>query len=1170
MNRPLNRLIILFLTLFFTAAGGQPASTGTRNADDLLQNAAGYLLKGVLYGRYKKPGWREFIMPDRLELPIARQFSAGKRPRLLSQNSIRLARARRLQKIYREWYRLILQEAQSPLPPDNFRVSALAGRAKAAAFLYRVEERGHWRRRALELLEMLPEPPQIINLEGGPAGRDWGDYLQSAEALPDLCVAYDLLADEIPGDLRFEVERKILRVAAQLAEGFNVTPRNNHVTVMSFAVATAALVIDQPERYIHYTSAGLFRTAMEHLSLSLGLISPDGGYGEGPYYARYVLNYLASFSLHLQEAAGADLFNHPYLERLVNWVMDNDKGSGQFTQFDDAYSTRFFFLPLLIPQCSSGVRWEKWFRQQASYPQYSSNMVEALLYYRPAGAALAENPFFAAEFYPDMGQAVFRDRDVSPDFFVSLTGERERWFADVHEQIDPLSLEISALGEDWIIDGGYGGGTDDPDYQYFQSPQSASTMLVDGRGTDPNPLIGDPPGATLEFAFATARFAAAAFSHFIDDAKLTRTVFYTGENRLLLLDAMEAESPHELSLQFQHLGRLNNRGAGEWEFQKADKKMTVYWLNDQPDLWRTVYDRGLATGAGTIFEHGVVSLQSAVRPRVQTAALWQAEQKKNPAAVIYQTPVKGEGEWRQMIHPQNGSTEEVVWNCRDTISTGLWSSDARLIWSQSAPGGELQQLLMVRGSFFRQGNIEIKTSGKVTLYLERQGTNWGGYLQLEENSRPLLLQVRGLNNYPLRLNGLPVAGNSLQTGGAEYWVHQSGTLLFGGGSFLIRTPQQHLPAPDFLYWLRRMPDIRQNSAYWSPYEQTLFENQVTENLLWGAGEAAEYWGERLSGDSLVLIHGLNALQGLLAYNYRASLEGRGFALPHRYGWRGNAGSRKWQIREEGDWRGSGPYIRHLQINGEVAAQLALDYRFQHLYGDYYRQNLGLQMGAATRLYADLVNTGERQLQQYGFLAYGHNRYLSPNLLLRDGRLSALEVSGGRNSLQGAFSASNLQSAGEYRQLLRGKAGQRYRWLLQGYQNNGSLRQSYRGAFAGSAGEYLRFSSSAGLEYTGEKWQTGLLALEISNHYRQLYIFQQLHYLYRKWSWSGGLSGSAGEGYWSAEMSLWEQPLARRNRAALQAGLPLGQQAWWTFRAEYLYLPLRDERRIQVEQQWQVQ
>ncbi|MCK5075031.1 MAG: heparinase II/III family protein, partial [Calditrichia bacterium] len=334
------------------------------------------------------------------------------------------------------------------------------------------------------------------------------------------------------------------------------------------------------------------------------------------------LQYLSQFSVYQENCFGHSLFNNPRLERMVNWLLDNYKGSGSFAQFDDAYDLNKFFLPLIIHLTPSGSKWEEALNQLPSHNSYQSNMIEALCIYRKKPLTQYQyQPAFAGAFYPDLGQYIFHDQTPVPDFFFSLNGENERWFADVHEHIDPLSFELSAYGEDFIVEGGYGKSTSDKNRHYFISPLANNGVLIDGKGVNPNPVNGDPLEAKLQYAFTTSNFGCAVLSHRISDVDITRFVFYHPQAQLIIYDRFEGEKEHNYSIHLNHTGNLMEISDNQFHIQKQTADLDVLMLKNPDEKWQLKRSRGLATGNG-IYEHGVIDIESEKKITAEIATIY--------------------------------------------------------------------------------------------------------------------------------------------------------------------------------------------------------------------------------------------------------------------------------------------------------------------------------------------------------------------------------------------------------------------------------------------------------------------------------------------------------------------------------------------------------------------
>ncbi|GAB4368100.1 MAG: hypothetical protein Kow0042_09090 [Calditrichia bacterium] len=1103
-------------------------------------------------------------MPDRLELSSYIPGDLPPHPRLLFTDHFRRARWNLGRKPYRDWYFLLRQQADLPVYGHYSRVRNLARQAKACAALYQWEANPAYRQKVQDLLRQLPEPPEIIDLEGGRANEGWGDFLQSAEAIPDLCVAYDLMLAELPGELTAAVKRKTLGVVQQLIDAFKYTPRNNHVVVMAVAVVTAALTFDEPQEFITYSTPELYSLGMTHLSESLGLIAPDGGYGEGPYYARYILSYLAPFSLHLNHAAGVRLFDHPYLQRLVTWVMDNDKGNGGYTQFDDSFTTQFFFLPLISAMTPSGHMWDAYFRNLPKFNHYQSNMVEGLLIYQPSRSPGFYEPFFKAKFYPDMGQVIFHDRQPSPEFFAIFLFEQERYFADVHEQIDPFSMELSAFGEDFIIDGGYGAGTPDKNRPYFLSQKANSTILVDGVGTNPNPLSGDELQAELEYAFTTPGFASAGLIHHIGDVALNRQVFYGGAQNLIIFDCMEGQKEHTYTLQLNYLGDFADGGAGRLQWSKNQVQLNARLLSDEVSDWYIRQDRGLYTVGSRTFEMNVAQIQSVHRREVELAFLWSASKAGIPFPINEFPLSKGEGRWYRIENRTEGKFEDVVWNQGGRIATPQWESDARLLWIRYTSALNPEGILMVQGSTFRQGPLQIESTHPLTLYLERQNSGWVGYVHFDTRLQDGFLILEGLGNPPVKINGRLIE-YSFEDGRFIIPLREPGTLNIGIGRLLIQTPKRYLPEADFLYWISRKPAIRKNATFWSDYERNQFENQITRNLLMSTDQVFNQWGEKLTGDSLIFHDGLNVTQGLLQYGYRSTSDGKGIRLPHRYQVAGGSEDSRWRIREEGDWRQTGPQVRDLWFQGKAGQQLGVSYRFLHPFGSYWGHRLEADWNREMGIRGSFIRTTDSRIQDYHLYWMKDRWQFRPGVLLKDQQISRVLLEGGYEPFQGNFSVNQLQSDPIYREWIHTRLGRNLRLLGEGVQSTADRRQTYRAHVGGLVQQAHAFSAGMGITYQ-EDWAVNEGSFRLSGPVGALHYFQQIEYWDEDYFFNGGVSGKYSRGFWSANLRLKNWRLGKQGGMDLVWFHQFPREITWNARGRYAYLFDHEEYRFSLDQE----
>ena len=159
---------------------------------------------------------------------------------------------------------------------------------------------------------------------------------------------------------------------------------------------------DTPQEFIVASRQELWQEGLKYLSRGLGQISPDGGYSEGVYYGNFVLSYLAPLSVYFKNLAGVNLFRHPYLERMVNWVIANDKGSGQYSSFDDAYQIDFLILPLIITDSRLNNNWYSYWNSLPPLQRVKPNLIEALSVFE-VSHNLQSTSESAVQFFPESG-----------------------------------------------------------------------------------------------------------------------------------------------------------------------------------------------------------------------------------------------------------------------------------------------------------------------------------------------------------------------------------------------------------------------------------------------------------------------------------------------------------------------------------------------------------------------------------------------------------------------------------------------------------------------------------------------------------------------------------------------------------------------------------------------
>ncbi len=854
---------------------------------EILKSLPASFLKGIVAANYSKKSWIEDFPLTAVELPSRYLTTPSVHPRLLTNFQLERVRQRLGRYPFLDWYQSMKEQVETGLfrtrLADGRLVAGVSEFIKNLAFLYRVEGDPRYLKKATELLAELPEPPEILNFEGGRNGQGWGDFLQSSQALLDTWVALDLLYNDLPPDLRHQVRRKLLIITRQVTEALLYTPANNHVVVMSIAILTAALTEEHPENFIAYTRQELWQIGLNYLSRALGLIAPDGGYAEGVYYGNFVTNNLAPFSVYLENTTGIQLFKHPYLERMVNWLLANEKGSGNYSAFDDAFQVRFFYLPVIIPQSRLKSNWYAQWRARQPPSRANENLVEALCVFEP----LPEDPVVTetpVQFFPESGQVIFRDRPIRPRIFASFISENERWFASRHEHIDPLNFELSAFGEDFIVDGGYGSGTGDENRYWYTSGFANNGILIDGRDTYRNPIWGDPNSSTLLHTFRTPASAAATITHTRGDVDLHRKVYFLRHRFILMIDRIEGNRSHDVSLNFNYLGDLQQETDVRLRIQGQTASLSIFTITSQEAPPHISRDFSLYTPPGKPAPAGSFRIElPQIRSGYFVTLLYPRLSTEFPRELV-EYPLSGIGELIRIPGLDDGDGEiEFAVNRGRLLKSDRWQSDARVIAIGYDPALQIRELILVSFTRFHSDQVSLQSDVPITLFLEDSGINWQGYVETPDEKLSYHLTVSGIQAFPFRMNRIPLTPE-IDTGGQQrYKLTGSGTLDIGTGLSPVIVPYAYHRPPGLLEWLSQQSHPRQQYEYWSDYQKQVFRNQLMGNILSGMGAGIRDGEQRYFNGLPILSTVGYTLFGVSENSYtRNSSSTFDIRIPHRY------------------------------------------------------------------------------------------------------------------------------------------------------------------------------------------------------------------------------------------------------------------------------------------------
>lgn len=955
------------------------------NVPNTFPNVPGYkqitaeLLKGVLSGDYKKPGWNEYVPRDNLSIDHVPLPAGRSRPRFITSSQLRQARHNRMLEPYHQWYQNMLRAVKTynfSNEPRN--VFKRTNHLKILAFLYKLENDFKYINQIERILANLPSPPNYITVQGGILGKDWGDYLESAQAISTLCVALDLVYDQLPVTLRRTVIEKMMVLIRQLIDGLPNIPANNHLIVIACAFMQTAILVDHPEHYLGINRNELWRIGIYNLQRSLGRVAPDGGYAEGVYYAGFILSYLSPFIVHFQNSTGINLLNHPSLENLILWYMANHNGSFTHALFDDALYVNPFFLPILVPFSRNGARIDFFLKERLRRRITNHNMVEALCVYQVRSRG-SENLPDPVQIYPDMGQIIFKDQWVNPKVFYSILGERERWFADRHEHVEPLSLELSAFGQDIIIDAGYGRWVSDFNRTlWYKTPYAHNSILIDGLGTYHNPIWGDSIGSHFKHAFRTPLNASATLNTKIQDVHLTRKPYFYDNRVLLLIDKVHGAQHHDVAMNFNYSGTLSRISQDRIRIQKKDVTLDMIHISSRNESMRITRNFGLRTARMPPEQTGSIQLEHIQTRSGIFATIFYPFTTKEKEPVFQQKALTGDGKAYLLYgNDIQSCVLEFAVNRGRKIRTETWETDAQFIGLSYHSNQELQSILLVDFQSFHHAQIAANASEPVSLYLENHDGQWIGFFENGNDQTGCYLTLKGFSNQPIRFNHQVIhssfQGDSSVT--VQLNLQGSGSLELGMGSVFVKNIYKRHYSEQFITWLNQRYRNAKSYNSWSEHDKQIMQNQIVAASLSGMNVYAENLSHSLFNDPYVIKHAVNAsglLQETIADQTLTSLD-----LTHRHRLSGKFNDIHWDILEDGTYTEKGVRVRNIIFNTVTPDGTGMNYRFYHFFPGHRAHHLQLNANQRNALNIQLARVPGNDFQQIDLQLQKQRNYVHP-------------------------------------------------------------------------------------------------------------------------------------------------------------------------------------------------
>ncbi len=429
--------------------------------------------------------------------------------------------------------------------------------------------------------------------------------IHMAQSLAQHCQAYDML---IGAGFDFGVSEKqiktniatladrIYNLSAWISSGAkaadllqqDVEEQNNFQLKMMSALGMAAICLND-----HSDAEKWMNRAMTKFwQVFTAQTTPNGGYGEGPFYFLYAgLNFMPFFrayNLFMDGQAGTyDGYKIPNFltdERVANvldWHIKIRMPNGDRPGYDDGYYTPFMSgLFVSDPNLSgyatdhySGTNvsvfaWD-WLNSEQMDGGYdnryfssfaSMDLTVDIFCTFDANIKPVEPPGSPTLFFPDAGNVVFRSGWEKNATYMLLLGEKGnmRVMGGSHEHPDAGSFVIYAQGELLALDAGYPGF---PQHDLVNQAKNHSVILVDGQG----PVAID---AELGDFFDTPNLDFASVKMSYGSANIVRNVAFVNNQYFVIIDQMESDLTHEFTwlLHGNAGGTLTNSS-----FTKTDK-----------------------------------------------------------------------------------------------------------------------------------------------------------------------------------------------------------------------------------------------------------------------------------------------------------------------------------------------------------------------------------------------------------------------------------------------------------------------------------------------------------------------------------------------------------------------------------------------------------------------
>ena len=403
----------------------------------------------------------------------------------------------------------------------------------------------------------------IAELEAVIAFPDWNhqnEFLNTAEMTAAVAIGYDWLYDELSDELKEKIRQAIVDKGLQKAldayenRAWWSQPReliNNWNAVCNGGIAMGALAIgDEVEEIAGETLAKAMRSLEDVILMNF---SPDGGWGEGPGYWRYTIEYIVSFMATMESALGTT-YGHadtPGLKETAYYPLYITGPQGSFN-YADASSTKmkmpelFWLAKMLNDPDIAGLRLS--LMEEAK----QAGSVYDILWYDPGfhnkDAKLSLDKYFR-------GPEVVTFRNQWNNVYGQFVGFKAGKGYMSHGHLDIGNFVYHANGEQWAIDLGADNYTNkyfnyhtDRFYFYRAKPEGHNTIVINPDGKYQQDHLTFNPIERMETkpkgSFAIADMTEA----YAKNAKQAKRGIMLGNNRSMMIvqDEIKTHKPSDI------------------------------------------------------------------------------------------------------------------------------------------------------------------------------------------------------------------------------------------------------------------------------------------------------------------------------------------------------------------------------------------------------------------------------------------------------------------------------------------------------------------------------------------------------------------------------------------------------------------------------------------------